>query len=220
MQICSQIQYKVLTKWRKRKRNHATITEKIFYLVVYNFLSFLLCAIYKFFLRYYLFSFWQLVSLNFQAFFFKCKAEFAYSRKVLNSQNPLNILFRKFHCRWKFLLDSKLNFVVMIAMHVLISTRPDLKSKKLFIILNEHSIIGPVKRVRWGQTKLLNTRYRLVLNTLLNQTSNLSSSQTLVNLNRWHIFVFTCRTHSKNLSRNFRSMALNSTVAHGLRTLT
>ena len=45
-----------------------------------------------------------------------------------------------------------------------------------FIILNEYSTIGPVKMLRQGRNKLLNTGYLFVLNTLFQQTSNLSFS--------------------------------------------
>ena len=45
-----------------------------------------------------------------------------------------------------------------------------------FIILNEHSTIGLVKMLRQGRTKLLNTGYLIVLNSLFHQTSNLSFS--------------------------------------------
>ena len=43
-------------------------------------------------------------------------------------------------------------------------------------MLNEHSTIGPVKILRQGRIKLLNTGYLFVVNTLFHQTSNLSCS--------------------------------------------
>ena len=45
-----------------------------------------------------------------------------------------------------------------------------------FIMLNEHSTISPVKMLRQGRTKMLNTGYLFDLNALFHQTSNLSFS--------------------------------------------
>ena len=45
-----------------------------------------------------------------------------------------------------------------------------------FIMLNEHSTISPVKMLRQGRTRLLNTGCLFVLNALFHQTSNLSFS--------------------------------------------
>ena len=43
-------------------------------------------------------------------------------------------------------------------------------------MLNEHSAIGPVKMLTQGRTKVVNTGYLFVLNTLFHQTFNLSFS--------------------------------------------
>ena len=63
-----------------------------------------------------------------------------------------------------------------MALQVSISIQPDLESIILFIMLNEHSPIRPVKMLRQDQTKLLNTGYLFVLNTLFHQTTNLPFS--------------------------------------------
>ena len=63
-----------------------------------------------------------------------------------------------------------------MALYVSISIRPDLESMISFIMLNEHSTIGPIKMLRQGRTKLLKIGYLLVLNTLFYQISNLSVS--------------------------------------------
>ena len=63
-----------------------------------------------------------------------------------------------------------------MALYVSISIQPYLESMISFIILNEHSTIGPIKILRQGRTKLLKTGYLLVLNTLFHQIFNLSVS--------------------------------------------
>ena len=42
-----------------------------------------------------------------------------------------------------------------MGLYVSVSIRPDLESMISFIMLNEHSAIGPVKMLRQGRTKLL-----------------------------------------------------------------
>ena len=60
-----------------------------------------------------------------------------------------------------------------MALQVSISKWPDLESMISFIMVNGHFNIGPVKMLRQDRTKLLNTGYLFVLNTLFHQTSNL-----------------------------------------------
>ena len=115
--------------------------------------------------------------VQFSSIFYNVMKMYAYNTKVSNLQHILSslaIYLFRLNFNATDLLLFKLYFFVIMVLQVSISIRPDLESMILFIMLNEYSTIGPVKMLTQGRTKVLNTGYLFILNTLFHQTSDLS----------------------------------------------
>ena len=178
-----------------------SINKWIKNLLEHSFLSSFLCYFWKHFFFHVIFS-----CLVFKHFL--CDEDICIQYEIAESVESRNISF------WLYfnaaeLLHFKQSFGVLMMLQVWISIQPDLESRIWFFMLNDHSTICSIKMLRQGQTKLLNTVYLFVLNTLFHQTSNLPFSSGNDNSKSGTYFCISDEYSPEPLDKKFQSKFSN-----------